>query len=67
MIWCILNGYCSDITRTFSLGHVSEEKKEVFEIALEAQKKAVKAINQVSVFILNPPNLGGLSIFLFKK
>ncbi|MBM7714831.1 Xaa-Pro aminopeptidase [Bacillus thermophilus] len=41
---CIYNGYCSDITRTFSLGQVSDKQKEVFEIALEAQKKAVKAI-----------------------
>ncbi|WP_286974372.1 M24 family metallopeptidase [Acetomicrobium sp. UBA5826] len=41
---CILDGYCSDITRTFSLGGLSDEQKELFKIAYEAQKRTVAAI-----------------------
>lgn len=41
---CIYEGYCSDITRTFSLGKLSIKQKEIFDIALKAQEKAIKAI-----------------------
>lgn len=41
---CIYDGYCSDITRTFSLGQPSMKQKEIFDIALKAQKKAIGAI-----------------------
>jgi Xaa-Pro aminopeptidase len=38
------DGYCSDITRTFPVGNVSEEMIEVYTIVLEAQEKAIKKI-----------------------
>lgn len=41
---CIYQGYCSDITRTFCLGEASEEQKEIYQIALEAQQLAIKTI-----------------------
>ncbi|MCF6097295.1 Xaa-Pro peptidase family protein [Thermovorax subterraneus] len=41
---CIFAGYCSDITRTFSLGGISDEQKNLFEVAYEAQKRAIKTV-----------------------
>lgn len=41
---CIYDGYCSDITRTFSLGNVSQKQKEIHNIVFEAQKKSIEAI-----------------------
>lgn len=38
------NGYASDITRTVVLGPASEKQKEVYQIVLEAQTKAIEAI-----------------------
>jgi len=38
------NGYCSDMTRTFCVGKPTGEMKEVYEIVLEAQKRALAAI-----------------------
>ncbi|AKI96710.1 M24 family metallopeptidase [Kosmotoga pacifica] len=35
-----VDGYCSDITRTFAIGDPSEEMIEVYNIVYEAQKKA---------------------------
>ncbi len=37
----LYKGYCSDITRTFTLGGLQERQREIFQIALEAQKRAV--------------------------
>ena len=41
---CILNGYCSDITRTFAIGNVNERQKEIYDIVLKAQLRAEKLI-----------------------
>lgn len=41
---CIFNGYCSDITRTFTLGGLSDEQKQLFQIAYRAQQKAIEAV-----------------------
>jgi Xaa-Pro aminopeptidase len=41
---CVYRGYCSDITRTFSLGGLSDEQKHLFRVAYEAQQKAIKAV-----------------------
>ncbi|MGB9813423.1 MAG: M24 family metallopeptidase [Thermovenabulum sp.] len=41
---CVYNGYCSDITRTFSLGSLSSEQKNIFRVAYEAQQRAITAI-----------------------
>jgi Xaa-Pro aminopeptidase len=40
----VYGGYCSDMTRTFSLGGVSSDKREVFEVAKRAQERAIEAI-----------------------
>lgn len=34
---CIVNGYCSDMTRTVALGHVTERMKLVYDTVLNAQ------------------------------
>ena len=41
---CKVNGYCSDMTRTFAVGNVSDEHKKVYNIVLDAQKAALDAI-----------------------
>lgn len=38
------NGYASDMTRTFAVGHVSEEQRKIYELVLEAQLFAMKQI-----------------------
>jgi Xaa-Pro aminopeptidase len=43
-IGCVLDGYCSDMTRTFSLGEPSVRYLEVWQIVLEAQETAQAAI-----------------------
>src|SRR5437868_10466254 len=40
---CMVEGYASDITRTFVLGKAGDKMKRVFEIVHEAQSAAVKA------------------------
>ena len=40
---CIAEGYCSDMTRTVAVGHVTDEMKKVYETVLEAQKAAIAA------------------------
>lgn len=37
-------GYCTDMTRTVAIGHVTDEMKKVYNIVLEAQLKALEAI-----------------------
>ncbi|HCU08068.1 MAG TPA: Xaa-Pro dipeptidase [Clostridiales bacterium] len=41
---CKVDGYCSDMTRTVAIGHVSEEMKSVYELVLLAQQTACKGI-----------------------
>lgn len=41
---CIYNGYCSDMTRTVVIGKASDKQKEIYNIVLEAQEAALKAI-----------------------
>jgi len=38
----VLNGYCSDLTRTFLLGHVSHRLKEIYKVVYDAQLAAIK-------------------------
>lgn len=40
----VYNGYHSDMTRTFALGNISDEQKNVYETVLKAQNKAIDAI-----------------------
>ncbi|MET3682641.1 Xaa-Pro dipeptidase [Alkalibacillus flavidus] len=39
----VYEGYCSDITRTVAVGHVSDEQQAVYETVLEAEKRAIAA------------------------
>lgn len=39
----ILNGYCSDMTRTVFLGEVSDKAREVYEVVKEAQRRGIEA------------------------
>ena len=41
---CIYEGYCSDMTRTVVIGHASKKHEEIYNIVLEAQLAAIKAI-----------------------
>lgn len=40
----ILNGYCSDMTRTVHLGSASREERAAYEAVLEAQQAGVEAV-----------------------
>jgi Xaa-Pro aminopeptidase len=39
-----LNGYVSDITRTVGIGFLSDEQREIYDIVLQAQQRAIAAI-----------------------
>jgi Xaa-Pro aminopeptidase len=39
-----VDGYCSDCTRTFSTGGLPEKLREIYDVCLEAQKRAVGGI-----------------------
>ena len=38
---CIYKGYCSDMTRTVAVGHVTDEMKRVYETVLKAQLETI--------------------------
>lgn len=40
----ILNGYCSDMTRTVSMGRANSEQRRVYDAVLEAQLAAIAAV-----------------------
>lgn len=40
----VVNGYCSDMTRTVAVGFVSDKQRDVYETVLKAQTEALKAI-----------------------
>jgi Xaa-Pro aminopeptidase len=41
----IVDGYCSDCTRTVATGHVDTEAREVYELVRSAQEEALEAIH----------------------
>lgn len=41
---CMVDGYCSDCTRTFATGELDEEARQVYELVLGAQLGALEAI-----------------------
>ena len=42
---CIVNGYCSDMTRTIFVGNPTEEQKKVYHIVLKNQKNVIERLN----------------------
>lgn len=40
----VYEGYCSDLTRTFAVGEVSDERRRLFDVALAAQRAAMEAL-----------------------
>ena len=38
---CVLDGYCSDMTRTVAIGNISSKEKEIYDIVLYAQNTAL--------------------------
>lgn len=40
----VLDGYCSDMTRTMHLGRASREERDVYDAVLDAQEAAVAAV-----------------------
>ncbi|SHI55028.1 Xaa-Pro aminopeptidase [Geosporobacter subterraneus DSM 17957] len=41
---CIYQGYCSDMTRTVVVGKATEKQREIYEIVLDAQIRALESI-----------------------
>jgi len=41
---CIVDGYCSDMTRTVAIGEISEEKRNIYETVKKAQQTGLDAI-----------------------
>jgi Xaa-Pro aminopeptidase len=41
---CVVDGYCSDCTRTFATGPLSDELKRAYEVCLDAQLAALDAV-----------------------
>lgn len=41
---CMLDGYCSDCTRTFAVGTISERLSEIYALCLEAQLAGLGAV-----------------------
>jgi Xaa-Pro aminopeptidase len=39
-----VGGYCSDVTRTFVVGHATPEQREVYEVVRLANERAVRAV-----------------------
>ena len=46
-----LDNYCSDLTRMLSLGKISDQKQQLYNYVLEAQKKAVALVKAGTAFI----------------
>lgn len=39
-----VNGYCSDMTRTFAIGEATAQQKEIYNLVLSAQESAIKQL-----------------------
>jgi Xaa-Pro aminopeptidase len=42
---CILDGYCSDMTRTVVMGTPDSRQKEIYDIVLKAQTETIKGLS----------------------
>ena len=40
---CVVDGYCSDMTRTVAVGHASDEMKKIYDLVLQAQLAGLAA------------------------
>ena len=40
-----LNGYCSDMTRVFTIGEASSQSQEIYDIVLKANKAGIKSVS----------------------
>jgi len=48
---CVVDGYCSDMTRTVALGSVTQEQRDIYNLVLQAQKAGCDEIKSgVSCF-----------------
>ncbi len=43
---CILDGYCSDMTRTVVIGNASSRQREIYDVVLKAQVAALEFIKE---------------------
>jgi Xaa-Pro aminopeptidase len=43
-VGCLLDGYCSDCTRTFATGSLDDRATEVYELVLRAQEAALGSV-----------------------
>ncbi len=41
---CLVDGYCSDCTRTFAVGEISQRLSEIYALCLEAQLAGLEAV-----------------------
>jgi Xaa-Pro aminopeptidase len=41
---CVLDGYCTDCTRTFAVGQISDRLREIYALCLEAQLAGLGAV-----------------------
>jgi Xaa-Pro aminopeptidase len=41
---CVVGGYCSDCTRTFAVGEISDRLREIYALCLEAQLAGLAAV-----------------------
>lgn len=41
---CVVDGYCSDMTRTVAIGQITDEMKLVYETVLKSQLAAIEAV-----------------------
>ncbi|MEM1483939.1 Xaa-Pro peptidase family protein [Oscillospiraceae bacterium PP1C4] len=43
---CVVNGYCSDMTRTVAVGEIGDEQRLVYDTVLKAQLAAIAAVRE---------------------
>lgn len=41
---CLVDGYCSDMTRTVAVGEVTDEQRMIYDTVLRAQLAAIAAV-----------------------
>ncbi|HEY2938001.1 MAG TPA: Xaa-Pro peptidase family protein [Gaiellaceae bacterium] len=41
---CVVDGYCSDCTRTFAIGAIDDELRRIYAVTLDAQSRSLDAV-----------------------